>query len=358
MSTLNSQLSGQSYLSGFGERLRDVFGNIQNKEIASRLGVSNPAVTAYLQGRVPPAEKLVEIAEFTGCNLHWLLTGQGPKRVVYETTGSSDNAKTILFHCSKGGVGTSTSALLTAVGIANRGYKTLLVDNFYGSCTVNTFYKFLKDFKEEERTRAETANSTDLDGIMFFSTPVSGLDIVSFNRNHQSILIREKARHLDIIPREVQTRYSIVVVDAHSNSNPFNSTHPFMSLLLREAKVFIPHEPYNSDAWSIKTTLEHVSAAQRYNKDVEFLGLFINNYDPRLPISAGLRGELELLTGNKLLHSTIQRSTDLWEMMTGKLARFYKTKSKITRDYSALVTEILEILEGVNQIGEQSRRVS
>jgi cellulose biosynthesis protein BcsQ len=358
VSIVNSKLSGEDSLSGFGERLKDVFGHIQNKEIASRLGVSKPAITGYLQGRVPSADRLIEIAEFTGCNLHWLLTGIGPKRVVYESAEIPDHAKTLLFHCSKGGVGTSTSALLTAVGLANRGYKTLLVDNFYGSCTLSTFYELLKDFKEETRPRAETVNSTDADGIMFFSTPVSGLDLVSFNRNHQSILVREKIRHLEIIPREVQTKYSIVVVDAHSNSNPFNSTHPFMTLLLREAKVFIPFEPYNSDAWSLRTTLEHINAAQRYSKDVEFLGLFVNNYDPRLPISVALRGELELLTGDRLLHSTIHRATDLWDIMTKGLDKFYKTKSKITRDYSALVTEILEMLESANQVSEQSRRAS
>jgi predicted transcriptional regulator len=41
-------------LSSFGLRLKEVFYGVQNKEIAHKLGVSNSAITTYMNGRVPP----------------------------------------------------------------------------------------------------------------------------------------------------------------------------------------------------------------------------------------------------------------------------------------------------------------
>lgn len=65
--------------SEFGKRLKAVFNNATNLEIASKLGVSAPAVQSYVAGRVPPADKLIVISKVTNCNLHWLITGQGSK---------------------------------------------------------------------------------------------------------------------------------------------------------------------------------------------------------------------------------------------------------------------------------------
>ncbi|HYE72587.1 MAG TPA: helix-turn-helix domain-containing protein [Blastocatellia bacterium] len=67
--------------SEFGARLREAFGNAKNAEIARRLGVSEPAVKNYMEGRVPPSDTLVKIADLTNCSLHWLLTGEGMKTI-------------------------------------------------------------------------------------------------------------------------------------------------------------------------------------------------------------------------------------------------------------------------------------
>lgn len=72
--------------SDFGRRLKEVFDNATNQEIARKIGVSPPAVQNYVNGRIPDGEKLILISSITKCNLHWLLTGQGDKYVV-PTTG-------------------------------------------------------------------------------------------------------------------------------------------------------------------------------------------------------------------------------------------------------------------------------
>lgn len=66
-------------LAGFGGRLREAFGGAKNVEIARRLGVTEAAVRNYLEGRVPPAETLLLIADRTSCSLDWLLINKGPR---------------------------------------------------------------------------------------------------------------------------------------------------------------------------------------------------------------------------------------------------------------------------------------
>lgn len=68
--------------SAFGQRLKEAFNDATNGVIGSKLGVSENNVGFYVRGRIPPAETLVRISNVTGCNIHWLLTGNGSKFVV------------------------------------------------------------------------------------------------------------------------------------------------------------------------------------------------------------------------------------------------------------------------------------
>lgn len=68
--------------SAFGQRLKDIFGNAVNAEIASKLGVSEAAVGTYVRGRIPDGDKLIKISNLTNCNIHWLLTGEGNRNIV------------------------------------------------------------------------------------------------------------------------------------------------------------------------------------------------------------------------------------------------------------------------------------
>lgn len=63
-------------MSKFGDRLAQVFEGKKQVEIAEMLGVTHTAVRNYLGGRVPDIDKLQLISKITGCDLHWLLTGE------------------------------------------------------------------------------------------------------------------------------------------------------------------------------------------------------------------------------------------------------------------------------------------
>ena len=68
-------------LEKFGERLRLAFEGRNNTKISEILGVSPATVGNYIDGRIPNNETLDDIADFTKCSLHWLLTGEGEKRI-------------------------------------------------------------------------------------------------------------------------------------------------------------------------------------------------------------------------------------------------------------------------------------
>lgn len=79
----------------FGGRLREAFGGATNTEIARKLNQSNSAITNYMAGRMPPPDTLIEISKFTNCSIHWLLTGDGPKKIeidLLQAEPSEDNS--------------------------------------------------------------------------------------------------------------------------------------------------------------------------------------------------------------------------------------------------------------------------
>jgi transcriptional regulator with XRE-family HTH domain len=50
--------------------------NCSQKEFARRLQITQPAVSKYLNGRIPPANVLLKLAKITNTSIEWILTGQ------------------------------------------------------------------------------------------------------------------------------------------------------------------------------------------------------------------------------------------------------------------------------------------
>jgi transcriptional regulator with XRE-family HTH domain len=63
--------------SSISNRIRDVMkqSGLTQQNLASILQVSQPAISLYLQGRIPPADILHKIARIGGTTVEWLLTG-------------------------------------------------------------------------------------------------------------------------------------------------------------------------------------------------------------------------------------------------------------------------------------------
>lgn len=81
----------QYYLSGgdmtldgnlIARRVLYIMQNMQmtQNDLAEKLEVTQPAVSKYLQGRVPPPAVLIKLSQLSGLSIEWLLTGEAPAR--------------------------------------------------------------------------------------------------------------------------------------------------------------------------------------------------------------------------------------------------------------------------------------
>lgn len=71
-------MAGTFNLSPLHDRLRQAVGTRSYREIAEATKAHPETVRRYMSGQMPSTEFLVELAELTGVNVAWLLTGEGP----------------------------------------------------------------------------------------------------------------------------------------------------------------------------------------------------------------------------------------------------------------------------------------
>ena len=61
----------------FAQQLKKIMDarGLTQQDMAALLGVSQPAVSLYLRGRIPPVDILLKLAEISSERMEWLLTG-------------------------------------------------------------------------------------------------------------------------------------------------------------------------------------------------------------------------------------------------------------------------------------------
>lgn len=80
MSTINSTIiEGPD----FPARLAEACGTDEPAKIARLIEVNYQSAKNYLKGRLPEPEVLIKIGRKTGYSIHWLLTGEGSKRITF-----------------------------------------------------------------------------------------------------------------------------------------------------------------------------------------------------------------------------------------------------------------------------------
>lgn len=68
-----------------GARISEAFGNPPGREIATKTGASESAVSKWKRGEALLLDNLYKISDLTGYSIHYLLTGNGPKKVETES---------------------------------------------------------------------------------------------------------------------------------------------------------------------------------------------------------------------------------------------------------------------------------
>jgi transcriptional regulator with XRE-family HTH domain len=66
-------------LAQLSQRIRQVMNEMKlsQKQLSDILGISQPAISLYLKGRMPPADVLYRIARLAHTSVEWLFSGTG-----------------------------------------------------------------------------------------------------------------------------------------------------------------------------------------------------------------------------------------------------------------------------------------
>ena len=241
----------------------------------------------------------------------------------------------------KGGVGKTTTAINLSAALAQKGYKTLLVDTDpQGNGTLS----FLE---------VDQLGSSLYDALTDPDIPISKIILPTSLKNlylapsrislakFESKMIGEMDGHFRLKDalQEVLPEYPFVVID----------TPPTLGLLTVNALVAATHllVPIQSSYFALEGTddlLETVEKIRnRPNPNLTFLGVVITLHDRRTILGKDIKNHIHEVFGNKVLKTVISRNIRLEESPAYKEAIFsFAPNSKGALEYYKLSEEVIE----------------
>lgn len=328
----------------FGRRLKEAFNNDSNKAMSLKLGIGKSTITSYMQGRIPTSEKLIEIADLTGCNLNWLLTGIGSKFVIPQ----QELPQGLIIQASKGGGGTSTSAIMIAANLALRGFKVLFTCEEGENAHWNFF--FGKDYISARQTQKIKAEEVEKE--LYIQTKNKNLDLfIPIFRTYPSFK-QNLVNPFDFDISQINQKYDFVVFDVRKFENPF--FYPYYSIpslfslepIIRRSKVLIPFQPFVSSIRNVESTIRCIAPQKRIYPEAEFLGVFflylrqLYKYE-KLTFNQEME-KLRNIFGMKLFETSVEYHSEM-QKSPEKLERIiFSRKTGIYTNFSMLVDEILD----------------
>ena len=337
----------KEFQNSFAERLKEAFNQASNKFIADKLGVGKAAVTAYMQGRIPPYNKLIEISRITNCNLHWLLTGEGGKLFLPDADKSS-TPQVIVLQSDKPNSGTSTCALLISRCLARKGLKTLLLDK--SSYSIVSHVLLPQSFPSDLNKSSLWNFDLSADERMIFFSEFKDLHLAVSSYNTNVIKPSKSVSSHLMTVNEVTQYYDYIIVDSDARTNPFACEDWFINYFLKKSNLLIPYDFTGLTMSHLSRILSYFEEFKSKYKGVNFLGLFISKLsNSRKEIDAQFKVVLEDIKEEKIFESKIRKySNYIFDRNLFKLS-FPKENHPIFADYSKLTDELINSLNQVKE---------
>ena len=240
----------------------------------------------------------------------------------------------------KGGVGKTTTTINLAAAVANKGFKTLLIDL---DPQANSSMSYV-DVRQVEKSMFDVLVSEEL-GIrdVIVSTPVENLSLAPSRialAKLESKLIGEIDGHYRLKDRiaEVINEYDYVFID----------TPPTLGMITVNALVASTHVlvPIQSSYFALEGTddlLETIEKIKsRPNPNLQLLGVVITMHDKRTTLSKDIHDQIQQVFGDRLFRTTITKSIRLEESPAYKESIFsFAPRSSGAMEYYSLSEEIL-----------------
>ena len=242
----------------------------------------------------------------------------------------------------KGGVGKTTTAAVLAAGLAEKGYRVLLIDS---DPQTNLTMCFLQEQTDELSSLYDIYG--DGESIDDVKVPVrDNLDLIIGDFELCNVDIQfTKAGRLKMLKKAIKSidgEYDFVIID----------TPPNLGVLSLNAFIASDYMvvPMSVDSFSLKgvrllkETLDDV--ADETEKELPVAGILLTKYNSRTNVSKLLEKSLNSaagLLGTKVFGNRIRQAVVVQEGQIAKEDLFsYSPNAKVAEDYKGFIDEFLE----------------
>lgn len=240
----------------------------------------------------------------------------------------------------KGGVGKTTTAVNLAAFLADKGYKTMLVDaDSQGNATSGLskdaeFEKTLYDVLLDDVSIEEAVVKTDIKklSILPASIDLAGAEIEMVSVEKREFLMKRK---LD----QVRDKYDFILIDCPPSLGLMT-----LNALVASQEILIPIQ---AEFYALEGLSQLVKTVQvvtrKLNPGLSILGILLTMFDGRTNLSLQVADEVKKYFGNKVFRTVIPRSVKLSEAPSfGEPILTYAPKSKGAEAYKKLCREVIK----------------
>ena len=240
----------------------------------------------------------------------------------------------------KGGVGKTTTAVNLAAFLADKGYKTMLVDaDSQGNATSGhskdvEFEETLYDVLLDDVSIEEAVVKTDIKklSILPASIDLAGAEIEMVSVEKREFLMKRK---LD----QVRDKYDFILIDCPPSLGLMT-----LNALVASQEILIPIQ---AEFYALEGLSQLVRTVQvvtrKLNPGLSILGILLTMFDGRTNLSLQVADEVKKYFGNKVFRTVIPRSVKLSEAPSfGEPILTYAPKSKGAEAYKKLCREVIK----------------